>query len=285
MLKLRKKQLSPSDFLYSSTRLSATQRNSSMSTFIQEIKIATSTSLDVIMKSGRAYRYYGIDPEWLAELMSDYTTIVVEGGSVGHFYHEYIKGVFESKQLQTTTKENTPDLKELFENLQEGRAILVGNKQELDELLKIIAEHYHVQINYQGLLKDYQNITDEGCIAIREGELVLIPVTQVGYENIVAYSSITRISSRVIIADDLSSDDAFLYDVSLTRKEETEWSEGDAESHIKSSKDDNKVDEGKGLDDKTMALQALNLLEKVIGEKGYSDTDILIKTIRDYIEK
>ena len=88
-----------------------------MSTFIQEIKIATSTSLDVIMKSGRAYRYYGIDPEWLAELMSDYTTIVVEGGSVGHFYHEYIKGVFESKQLQTTTKENTPDLKELFEKV------------------------------------------------------------------------------------------------------------------------------------------------------------------------
>lgn len=256
-----------------------------MSTFIQEIKIATSTSLDVIMKSGRAYRYYGIDPEWLAELMSDYTTIVVEGGSVGHFYHEYIKGVFESKQLQTTTKENTPDLKELFENLQEGRAILVGNKQELDELLKTIAEHYHVQINYQGLLKDYQNITDKGCIAIREGELVLIPVTQVGYENIVAYSSITRINSRVIIADDLSSDDTFLYDVSLTRKEETEWSEGDAESHIKSSKGDNKEDEGKGLDDKTMALQALNLLEKVIGEKGYSDTDILIKTIRDYIEK
>ena len=34
-----------------------------------------------------------------------------------------------------------------------------------------------------------------------------------------------------------------------------------------------------------MALQALNLLEKVIVEKGYSDTDILIKTIRDYIEK
>ena len=237
------------------------------------------------MKSGRAYRYYGIDPEWLAELMSDYTTIVVEGGSVGHFYHEYIKGVFESKQLQTTTKENTPDLKELFENLQEGRAILVGNKQELDELLKTIAEHYHVQINYQGLLKDYQNITDEGCIAIREGELVLIPVTQVGYENIVAYSSITRINSRVIIADDISSDDTFLYDVSLTRKEETEWSEGDVESHIKSSKGDNKEDEGKGLDDKTMALQALNLLEKVIGEKGYSDTDILIKTIRDYIEK
>ena len=89
----------------------------------------------------------------------------------------------------------------------------------------------------------------------------------------------------MIIADDLSSDDTFLYDVSLTRKEETEWSEGDAESHIKSSKDDNKTDEGKGLDDKTMVLQALNLLKKVIVEKGYSDTDILIKTIRDYIEK
>ena len=29
----------------------------------------------------------------------------------------------------------------------------------------------------------------------------------------------------------------------------------------------------KSLDDKEMALQALNLLEKVIGEKGYADTD------------
>lgn len=256
-----------------------------MSTFIQEIKIATPTSLDVIMKSGRAYRYYGIDPEWLAELMSDYTTIVVDGGSVGRFYHEYIKGVFESKQLQTATKENTPDLKELFENLQEGRAILVGNKEELDELLRIIAEHYKVQINYQGLLKAYQNISDKGCIAIREGELVLVPLTQVGYENIISYSSITRINSRVIIADEPSSDDTYLYDVSLTRKEETEWSESNAESHIEPSEGENKTDEEKGLDDKTMALQALNLLEKVIGEKGYSDTDILIKAIREYIEK
>lgn len=47
----------------------------------------------------------------------------------------------------------------------------------------------------------------------------------------------------------------------------------------------NVTDEGKDQDDKTMVLQALNLLEKVIGEKGYADTDILIKTIRDYIEK
>ena len=45
------------------------------------------------------------------------------------------------------------------------------------------------------------------------------------------------------------------------------------------------TDEGKHQDDKTMALQALNLLERVIGEKGYADTDILIKTIRDYVEK
>ena len=38
-------------------------RYKQMSSFIQEIKIATTTSIDVIMKNGRAYRYIGIDPE------------------------------------------------------------------------------------------------------------------------------------------------------------------------------------------------------------------------------
>ena len=50
------------------------------------------------------------------------------------------------------------------------------------------------------------------------------------------------------------------------------------------SESENVTDEGKDLDDKAMALQALNLLQKVIGEKGYADTDMLIKTIRDYVE-
>ena len=37
----------------------------------QEIKIATTTSLDVIMKNGRAYRYIGIDPELLLDLTDE----------------------------------------------------------------------------------------------------------------------------------------------------------------------------------------------------------------------
>ena len=108
-----------------------------MSSFIQEIKIATTTSLDVIMKNGRAYRYIGIDPEVLLYLISEYAEIVIEGGSVGRFYNENIKGVYETEELETTTK-GTMHLtsKELLETLQEGRALLVGNKEELDELLK-----------------------------------------------------------------------------------------------------------------------------------------------------
>lgn len=51
------------------------------------------------------------------------------------------------------------------------------------------------------------------------------------------------------------------------------------------STSDKDTEPSKSLDDKEMALQALNLLEKVIGEKGYADTDILIKTIRDYVER
>lgn len=249
-----------------------------MSTFIQEIKIATTTSLDVIMKSGRAYRYIGIDPEQLMALISEYAEIVLEGGSVGRFYNEYIKGLYETEELETTTKENAPDLKELLETLQEGRALLVGNKEELDELLKVIAEHYNVKINYQGLLKDYHSIVGDGCITIRRGELVFLPVAQVGYDNVVVYSTLPRITAQVIVADEGS----YFYDVTLSSKEEEKkLSEDDREP----SESDNETDEGKDLDDKEMALQALNLLQKVIGEKGYADTDILIKTIRNYIEK
>ena len=256
-----------------------------MSSFIQEIKIATTTSLDVIMKSGRAYRYIGIDPELLLDLISDYAEIVIEGGSVGRFYNENIKGVYETEELETTTKDNAPDLKELLETLQEGRALLVGNKEELDELLKVIAEHYNVKINYQGLLKDYHSITGEGCITIRRGELVFLPVVQVGYDNVVAYSTLTRITTQVIVADE----DSYFYDVTLSSKEEeTELSEDDREPSEDNTEPSTSVKEtepSKSLDDKEMALQALNLLEKVIGEKGYADTDILIKTIRDYVAK
>ena len=279
-----------------------------MSSFIQEIKIATTTSLDVIMKNGRAYRYIGIDPEVLLYLISEYAEIVLEGGSVGRFYNENIKGAYETEELETTTKDNVPDLKELLENLKEGRAILVGNKQELDELLKIIAEHYNVKINYQGLLKDYHSIVGEGCITIRRGELLLVPVKQVGYDNFVAYASIQRIATQVVVVNEIDKADTYLYDVTLSSKEEeqerfeddTEPSESnnvtDEGKHqndkIELSEDDtepseieNVKDEGKDQDDKRMVLQALNLLERVIGEKGYADTDILIKTIREYVEK
>ena len=279
-----------------------------MSSFIQEIKIATTTSLDVIMKNGRAYRYISIDPEVLLYLISEYAEIVLEGGSVGRFYNENIKGAYETEELETTTKENVPDLKALLENLKEGRAILVGNKQELDELLKIIAEHYNVKINYQGLLKDYHSIVGEGCITIRRGELLLVPVKQVGYDNFVAYASIQRIATQVVVVNEIDKADTYLYDVTLSSKEEEqeqseddrELSESDnvtdegkhqddktelSEDDREPSESENVTDEGKDQDDKRMVLQALNLLEKVIGEKGYADTDILIKTIREYVER
>ena len=275
-----------------------------MSSFIQEIKLSTTTSLDVIMKNGRAYRYIGIDPEVLLDLISDYAEIILEGGSVGRFYNEHIKGLYETEELETMTKDNVPDLKAILENLKEGRSILVGNKEELDELLKVIAEHYNVTINYQGLLKDYHSIVGEGCITIRQGQLVILPVVAVGYANVVAYATIPRITTPIIVADK----DSYFYDVTLSSKEEEqEQFEDDREpsesvnvtdegkyqdDKIELSEDDtepseieNVKDEGKDQDDKRMVLQALNLLERVIGEKGYADTDILIKTIREYVEK
>lgn len=275
-----------------------------MSSFIQEIRLSTTTSLDVIMKNGRAYRYIGIDPEVLLYLISEYAEIVLEGGSVGRFYNEHIKGLYETEELETKTQDNVLDFEVVLSNLREGRSILVGNKEELDELLKVIAEHYNVTINYQGLLKDYHSIVGEGCITIRRGELVIVPVVEVGYVNVVAYATIPRITTPIIVADK----DSYFYDVTLSSKEkEQEQSEDDrepsesdnvtdegkyqddktelSEDDREPSENENATDEGKDQDDKRMVLQALNLLERVIGEKGYEDTDILIKTIRDYIEK
>lgn len=253
-------------------------RYKQMSSFIQEIKLSTTTSLDVIMKNGRAYRYIGIDPEVLLNIISEYAEIIATGGSVGRFYNETIKGAYETEELETITKDNALDFEVVLSNLREGRSILVGNKEELDELLKVIAEHYNVTINYQGLLKDYHSIVGEGCITIRRGELVIVPVVEVGYVNVVAYATIPRITTPIIVADK----DSYFYDVTLSSKEEEiELSEDDREP----SESDNVTDKGNGSDDKEMALQALNLLQKVIREKGYADTDILIKTIREYIEK
>lgn len=180
------------------------------------------------------------------------------------------------------TKDNALDFEVVLSNLREGRSILVGNKEELDELLKVIAEHYNVKINYQGLLKDYHSIVGKGCITIRRGELLLVPVKQVGYDNFVAYASIQRIATQVVVVNEIDKADTYLYDVTLSSKEEEQEQFEDADEPSESDKD---TEPSKSLDDKEMALQALNLLERVIGEKGYADTDILIKTIRAYVEK
>lgn len=263
-------------------------RYKQMSSFIQEIKIATTTSIDVIMKNGRAYRYIGIDPEQLLDLISDYAEIVIEGESVGRFYNERIKGLYETEELETTTTDNALDFESVLSNLREGRSILVGNKAELDELLKVIVEHYNVKINYQGLLKEYHSIVGEGCITLRQGELVISPLVFAKAQSVVVFSSIPRITAPIIVADK----DSYFYDVTLSSKEKTVYelytSENETEpleDDYKPSESENVTDNGKDQDNKKMVLQALNLLEKVIGEKGYEDTDILIKTIRDYIEK
>lgn len=257
-----------------------------MSSFIQEIKIATDNSLDVIMKNGRAYRYYGIDPNMLAEIISYYTAIVVEGGSIGRFYNEYIKGMYQSKELEATPVASAPNLKELFTHLQKGHAILVGNKEELDELLKVIAEHYKVKINYQGLLKDYHKIVSDKCISFKKGELVLIPLEQAGYDNFYAYADIERIETQVVVVNEIDRKDTYFYDITLSGLEdETQWSENDFKGAGKASEGGNKEAKQNGSDEKEMALQALNLLQTIIKENEISDTDILINTVRDYIKK
>ena len=79
---------------YLPIRLSPKRRNT-MSSFIEAIKKSGADSLDVIMKNGRVYRYIGIDADHLGYLLEAYEEKVTLEESIGRFYNENIKGIYE----------------------------------------------------------------------------------------------------------------------------------------------------------------------------------------------
>lgn len=69
-----------------------------MSSFIEEIRRSGETSLDVLMKSKRIYRYEVNEAE-LEYLLDRYEEKLSLGESIGRFYIEYIKGSYESREF------------------------------------------------------------------------------------------------------------------------------------------------------------------------------------------
>ena len=51
--------------------------------------------LTIEFKSGHQYTHYGVSDEDAQKLLSNHN----EGGSVGSYYHHYIKGKFETKRV------------------------------------------------------------------------------------------------------------------------------------------------------------------------------------------
>lgn len=75
-----------------------------MSSFIEAIKQSGTDSLDVIMKNGRVYRYVGIDADHLGYLLETYEEKLSLEESIGRFYIDYIKGIYESIEKASTRR-------------------------------------------------------------------------------------------------------------------------------------------------------------------------------------
>ena len=73
-----------------------------MSSFIEAIKQSGTDSLDVIMKNGRVYRYVGIDADRLGYLLETYEEKLSLEESIGRFYIDYIKGIYESASISVS---------------------------------------------------------------------------------------------------------------------------------------------------------------------------------------
>ena len=114
-----------------------------MSSFIEAIKQSGTDSLDVIMKNGRVYRYVGIDADHLGYLLEAYEEKLSLEESIGRFYNENIKGIYEAIEVTELLEVRTDvDVEKAMATLKEGKALLIGDKEKLDELL-ILYAHFH----------------------------------------------------------------------------------------------------------------------------------------------
>ena len=262
-----------------------------MSSFIEAIKKSGTDSLDVIIKNGRIYRYVGIDPDHLGYLLEAYEEKVTLEESIGRFYNENIKGIYEAIEVTELLEVRTDvDVEKAMATLKEGKALLIGDKEKLDELLKVLAIKFHIKINREGICQTFTSTTTP-CLVFTGGNLTIVPQSQ--YRGFAIVPITTLLLSRATVI----KDEGYFYEVELTKKgsqeaqnERTDGSEYKYQSdtnevledEIKGKSEDKKIKRENGSVTKQMALQSLEMI-KTIAENSHYDIGSLAEIIEDYI--
>lgn len=261
-----------------------------MSSFIEEIRRSGKSSLDVLMKSKRIYRYEVNEAE-LEYLLDRYEEKLSLGESIGRFYIEYIKGSYESREITDLLEVRTDvDVEQAMATLKEGKALLIGDKEKLDELLKALAIKFHIKINREGICQTFTSTTTP-CLVFTGGNLTIVPQSE--YRGFAIVPITTLLLSRATVI----KDEGYFYEIELTKKgsqeaqdERTDGSEykyqsdtNEAlENEIKGKSEERKTKRENGSVTKQMALQSLEMI-KTIAENSHYDIGSLAEIIKDYI--
>lgn len=262
-----------------------------MSSFIEAIKQSGTDSLDVIMKNGRVYRYVGIDADHLGYLLETYEEKLSLEESIGRFYIDYIKGIYEAIEVTDLLEVRTDvDVEKAMATLKEGKALLIGDKEKLDELLKALAIKFHVKVNREGIYKAF-SIATTPCLVFTGGNVTIVSQSDYRGHGIIPIGKLLLPRAYVI------KDEGYFYEVELaekgSQKAENER-ETDKEYKYQSDKNEALEDEleGKSEEEKTerqngsvtkqMALQSLEMI-KTIAENSQYNIDALAKIVEDYI--
>lgn len=258
-----------------------------MSSFIEAIKQSGTDSLDVIMKNGRVYRYVGIDADRLGYLLEAYQEKLSLEESIGRFYNDYIKGIYEAIEVTDLLEVRTDvDVEKAMETLKEGKALLIGDKEKLDELLKALAIKFHVKINREGIYKAF-SIATTPCLVFTGGNVTIVSQSECRGLGIIPIGKLLLPRTHVI------KDEGYFYEVELTEKgsqkseneRETKYPSDEnkgLEDELKGKLEEEKIKRENGSVTKQMALQSLEMI-KTIAENSQYNIDALAKIVEDYI--
>lgn len=265
-----------------------------MSSFIEVIKQSGTESMDAIMKNGRVYRYVGIDADHLGYLLEKYEEKLSLEESIGRFYNDYIKGIYEAIEVTELLEVRTDvDVEKAMATLKEGKALLIGDKEKLDELLKALAIKFHVKANREGIYKAF-SIASAPCLVFTGGNVTI--VSQSDYRGL----GIIPIGKLLLPRTHVIKDEGYFYEVELTEKgsqkaeneretdkeykyqsEENEALEDELEAKLEVEKEEKTEREHSSVT-KQMALQSLEMI-KTIAENSQYNIDALAKIVEDYI--
>lgn len=261
-----------------------------MSSFIETIRRSGRTSLDVVMKSKRVYRYE-VNERELEYLLDRYEEKLSLGESIGRFYIEYIKGSYESREITDLLEVRTDvDVEKAMATLKEGKALLIGDKEKLDELLKALTIKFHIKINREGIYKAF-SIASAPCLVFNGGNLTIVPQSQ--YRGLAIVPITTLLLPRAYVI----KDEGYFYEVELTekgsqkaengRKSDNEYKyqsdKNEAlEEELEGKSEEEKSERQNGSVTKQMALQSLEMI-KAIAKNSRYDIGSLTEIIKDYI--